>query len=424
MARKKTQKLLAAVMAVSMTTTMASVSALADYEEGTGTETGASVSAPADGQEQSGDQDQGGQEENTQEPATEEETPAAPEEEGQPEEAQPEEQEPEEQEGQESQDQPESQPEESVAAFEQASAVPVVEEVEEAVAKIGDQTFDTLNKAVQAVMNGEASGVIDLYQDQELMVNFIQPDTKVTINGNGCQVDIPKQTLTAAGDLTIWGKLTFRNTKVFFGEGREGGENQWAATIASNGSLNLEEGTQCHFTNYGIYASPNANINVNASTLKLENMTYTAMMAESYANLNVVNGSEFLLSDAMKINGLTCFTIRVNDSSFTVKDCERQGLTRCSLTLENRATALLENDDIGYNMHNGARVCEVNEGTTLTIRNCAHRALMSMNSGSVVVKDGGNFIVTGNGYGYSAGNEAFLSPEKGAITMGVYGWDG
>ncbi len=286
------------------------------------------------------------------------------------------------------------------------------------VAAIGDVKYNSLNDAVEAVMSGENTGEIDLLLSDELTVNFIREGTTVIINGNGNEVAVPKQK-TDNGDLTIQGILTFRNTVVSF-ETEE--TRNWSATIGSKGVLNLEQGTECRFTKTGIYTSPDATINVDDSTLTLEDMEYTAMMAEAYGNLNVVNGSEFLLSDAMRINGLTSFNIYVNNSSFTVKDCERQGLTKCGLKLENGATALLENDDIGYNLY-GRRVCEVNEGTTLTIRNCGSRALMTQSTGAVDIKAGGKFIVTGNGYRWSKGDEDKYYPEKGAITMAVYGWD-
>lgn len=299
------------------------------------------------------------------------------------------------------------------------------------VAAIGDVKYKSLNDAVEAVMSGENTGEIDLLLSDELTVNFIREGTTVIINGNGNEVVVPKQK-TDNGDLTIQGILTFRNTVVSFNN-----PQKWSVTIASNCALNLEEGTECSFAKTGIYASPNGTVNVSASKVALENMEYTSIMGEPYAKLNITNNSEFLIHDPMKINGITSFEIYVNHSKLTVEDCGRQALTNCDLILENKAVVSLDGNTYGYNMWSG-NTCIVNDGTTLTICDNSRFALMSQGeepdpneSGNVknngvatfTVKNGGTFVVTGNGFRWSkADDEAKRYAEKGAINMGVYGW--
>lgn len=285
---------------------------------------------------------------------------------------------------------------------------------------IGETVYENLNAAVQSVQAGQ---VIELGSDQELNVCSITKP--VTINGNGYTVTVPAQTNAAGklndgdGRLLINQELTFKNAVVSFGN-----TNSWSVVMGSNGVLNLLEGSVCNFSVCGIYTSPNAEINVDASSMKLENMKYTSMMAEAYATLNVTNGSTFLIKEPMSINGITGFKINVDRSSFTVRDCGRQGLVKCDLVLTNGANVLLDNDYTGYNMYGGNQMI-VNEGTTVTIRNCGSRAIMTQgrDGAEILVKAGGTLDVQYNGKAWTADDaESNYYANKGAITVGCYGW--
>ena len=66
-----------------------------------------------------------------------------------------------------------------------------------------------------------------------------------------------------------------------------------------NGVWTLDEGSSCVVNDRCIYAYPNAVINVRgASKLMVQNTTYTAMMAEAFATLNIEDGSEVVIDNA------------------------------------------------------------------------------------------------------------------------------
>ena len=287
------------------------------------------------------------------------------------------------------------------------------------VAQIGDIKYETLNSAIDAVKENEE---IILLANVEMNIGNLQKP--VTINGNGFSIDVPQQKNAAGrlneddGRLGINDVLTIKNAKVSFAN-----PTNWSVVMGSNGVLNLLENTECSFAKAGIYTAPGAVINVNASKMSLEDMEYTSMMAEAYATLNVMNGSNFIISRPMNINGITGFKINVDDSDFTVKDCARQGLVKCDLILSNGANVLLDNDYTGYNMY-GGNVCEVQEGTTLTIQNCGSRALMTQGNTptTFTVRKGGTFNCQYNGKDFKAtDDETLWYANKGAITIGVYG---
>ena len=97
----------------------------------------------------------------------------------------------------------------------------------------------------------------------------------------------------------------------------------------SDGVLTLDEGSTCTIETHGIYASPNAVINVyGGSKLTIRNTTYTAMIAENYALLNIENDSHLLIENSA-INGMTRFITTRHGSTLRVLNCANQGLVRC-----------------------------------------------------------------------------------------------
>ena len=150
-------------------------------------------------------------------------------------------------------------------------------------AKIGDVKYDTLDAAINDAQDGDT---IEIGNNEGLItVNEIRKN--IVINGKGHTVTIPDQAKTEHRSLDIFASLTFNNTNVKFANNLNA-KNIWSATLNSNGALTLDEGSTCTIETHGIYATPNTSINVKGgSELTIRNTTYTAMMGENYALLNI-----------------------------------------------------------------------------------------------------------------------------------------
>ena len=169
-------------------------------------------------------------------------------------------------------------------------------------AKIGDTEYETLDAAINDAQDG---ATIEIGNDEGLItVNEIRKN--IVINGKGHTVTIPDQEKTEHRSLDIFASLTFNNTNVKFANNLNA-KNIWSATLNSNGALTLDEGSTCTIETHGIYATPNTSINVKGgSELTIRNTTYTAMMGENYALLNIENDSHLLIENSA-INGMTRF---------------------------------------------------------------------------------------------------------------------
>ena len=289
-----------------------------------------------------------------------------------------------------------------------------------AVAKIGNNYYATLDEAIDALDNSEA---IELVSNAKLEIGTIKKDKIVTIKGNGYKIDVPSQSKTEDGRLNLLGTINFYNTIVYFGN-----TTNWSVVMGYESYLNLYDGSKVSFEYNGIYTSPNATINVDNSTFALTNMKYTSMMAEAYSTINIRNNSNFTISSTMDINGVTGFNINVDNSKLAISDCKNQGIVKGSLILTNKASALLENCTTGINLYKGNNIV-VNEGTTLEIVGSSERAIMSQGSkgidASLIVKNGGTLNVTKTGsYWLSLKNidDSKYYAQQGSITMGVYGY--
>ncbi|MFQ7689443.1 MAG: hypothetical protein ACLRIO_05405, partial [Butyricicoccus sp.] len=261
------------------------------------------------------------------------------------------------------------------------------------VAKIGTQTYDTLDEAIAEVKDNE---VIDVVDDCELTVGTIEKT--VVINGNGHTISIPDQ-VKGNNALNINASLTFNKANVVFTNAIDN-VNQWSATMNSDGVLTLDKGSTCTIETHGIYATPNAVINVKgASKLNIKNTTYTAMMAEKYAELNVEAGSKVVVDHAYNNdgvpNGINNFKIKVEDSTLIVTNCEKQGLVRCWLTLNN-SNAEISGNDTGMTGFKNTDVLTMENGSTLTMEN-NHSAGIFLWGGKVDVQDGNTLTITGTG---------------------------
>ena len=299
------------------------------------------------------------------------------------------------------------------------------------VAKIGDKEYATLEEAIK---------VVDTNEKIELLGNAIldigRVDKEITIVGNGYMVTVPTQTSTnnsdSRGRLIVNSKLTFEDTVVYFSNNYENG---WSVVMGSDSDatgseLNFLNNSKVTFEDTGIYVGPRGVINVDNSTVTLQNMKYTSIMGvittrkdvDSYPVLNISNGSVFTIKEQMDINGITNFHINVDKANLNITDCANQGLVASSLTLTNGAEADISRNSTGFNMYSYNTIT-VNDGTTLKMNDNTSRALMMQGKGNVLVKAGGTFEVLRNGSDWSKeDSEELHYATKSAITIGVYGY--
>ena len=259
------------------------------------------------------------------------------------------------------------------------------------VAKIGTQTYKTLDEAIEAVQGDE---VIEVGEDCTLTIGTIEK--AVVINGNGHTISIPEQD-TDNHALKINASLTFNKANVVFTN-----ENaEWTVTMSGNGVLTLDKGSTCIIEKHGIYADNYATINVKGgSKLTVQNTSYTALMADAgFADLNIEEGSTVVVDRAYRgdevPNGINNFKINVVNSTLNVTNCENQGLVRCELTLD-KSNAEISGNDMGITGYADTNVLTMKNGATLLIKDNAHSGIF-MHGGNVDVQDSTALTITGTG---------------------------
>lgn len=259
------------------------------------------------------------------------------------------------------------------------------------VAKIGTQTYKTLDEAIEAVQGDE---VIEVGEDCTLTVGTIEK--AVVINGKGHTISVPEQN-TENHALNINASLTFNNANVVFTN-----ENaEWTITMSGNGVLTLDEGSTCIIEKHGIYADNYATINVKGgSKLTVQNTSYTALMADKkFANLNIEGDSEVIVDRAENKNGvpngINNFKIKVVGSRLTVTNCVKQGLVRCWLTLDD-SNAEISGNGIGLCGYNGTDVLIMKNGSNLTMEDNGTAGIFLW-GGKVKVEAGNTLTITGTG---------------------------
>ena len=260
------------------------------------------------------------------------------------------------------------------------------------VAKIGNQTYETLDEAVAAVADDE---VIEVGKDCTLTVGMLTKN--VVINGNGHTISIPEQMKSAKHALNINAALTFNNANVVFTN-----ENaEWTVIMSGDGVLTLDEGSTCIMEKHGIYADNYATINVKGgSKLTVQNTSYTAMMADSgFANLNIEEDSAVVVDHAYRgdevPNGINNFKIKVIAATLTVTNCENQGLVRCELTLDD-SNAEISGNDTGIRGYPATEVLTMKNGSTLMMKDNI-RSGIYMTGGNIDVQDSTKLTITGTG---------------------------
>ena len=259
------------------------------------------------------------------------------------------------------------------------------------VAKIGTQTYKTLDEAIEAVQGDE---VIEVGEDCTLTVGTIEK--AVVINGKGHTISIPEQD-NENHALNINASLTFNKANVVFTN-----ENaEWTVTMSGNGVLTLDEGSTCIIEKHGIYADNYATINVKGgSKLTVQNTSYTALMADKeFANLNIEGDSEVIVDRAENKNGvpngINNFKIKVVGSRLTVTNCVKQGLVRCWLTLDD-SNAEISGNGIGICGYNGTDVLIMKNGSNLTMEDNGTAGIFLW-GGKVKVEAGNTLTITGTG---------------------------
>ena len=257
-------------------------------------------------------------------------------------------------------------------------------------AKIGDTEYETLDAAINAAQDG---ATIEIGNDEGLItVNEIRKN--IVINGKGHTVTIPDQEKTEHRSLDIFASLTFNNTNVKFANNLNA-KNIWSATLNSNGALTLDEGSTCTIETHGIYATPNTSINVKGgSELTIRNTTYTAMMGENYALLNIENDSHLLIENSA-INGMTRFITTVTGSTLRVLNCANQGLVRCPLTLDD-STAEISGNNYGISGYNKTDVLTMKNRSSMTMEDNKSAGIF-LYGGNIDVQDGTTLTITGTG---------------------------
>ena len=268
---------------------------------------------------------------------------------------------------------------------------------EEVTAKIGDNEYNTLDAAIAEAKDGD---VIELINDASIETT-IAINNSITINGNNKTITISKLP-SDGGRLSISSNVTLNNVTVDHANDNDN-QNAWSVYMSSTGVLNLNDSTYT-LRIHGLYASPEATINLNNSKLIAKDMTYTAFMQgdveDKYAYINLFNNSLLKISDISNSsagNGTNWFDITADNSHISVTDCARQGLVGGRLELKNGSTADYSGNEIGFTLYELDYVI-VNEGTTLNINNNSSVGIWQY-GGEVRIKDNGTLNMNGNGFG-------------------------
>ena len=271
------------------------------------------------------------------------------------------------------------------------------------VTKTGTQTYETLDKAVEAVKDDE---VIEIGEDCTLTVGMIEK--AVVINGNGHTISVPEQD-TENHALNINASLTFNNAKVEFPDAETPAHSR-AFTMNREGKLTLDNGSTCIIKHQIIDACNDATINVlNGSVLKVLDAGWTAIHGADekenvqYSFLNIKGGSTVEIDKAKSVNkekdgeanGIINCKIDVENSTLTITNCENQGLVRCWLTLD-KSNAEISGNDMGITGYADTDVLTMKNGATLLIKDNAHSGIF-MYGGNVDVQDGTALTITGTG---------------------------
>lgn len=343
--------------------------------------------------------------------------------------------------------------------------------VENAVAKIGDTEYQTLDAAVEAAQDG---ATIELLADA--VTDGLNLKKDLTIQAAAGLSEKPTLTFVKNG-IALWGKsLTFKDLNVAMnGIGSTPYTAEWnwmticaskdasltlnnttmtmdatgvtnsphAIYFCSNNKLNVENGSVLTIKNYPQDAlewdggDGGYNVNITDSTFVSDHnrsgFTGTFYATITNSNVDVINssgngsnGSHYIIQDNSKVNfsnngshGLSAGNLTVQDSTVT---CLNNGLTGIIFT----GTGKFIHSDItisgtkgisywnaGLRLYNASARLTVDKDTKLTIQDNFVTGIFMDSSTQMTIEDGADVLITGN-----EANQQYCSTAKDLAKQG------
>ena len=311
------------------------------------------------------------------------------------------------------------------------AAKPVVDEPEteteqtpeprtDAVAKIGDTSYTSLDEAVKEAVEG---ATIELLADCELTEGF---NKTLTFTGKG-KISIPKQLKSNGEAWMCFGLGDTNRVLTFDGEGVE---VEWMADsnaswlmLSLSGTLNVTNGASLTFkfdsqttkTTTAIYMNAGAELNVTSgSTFQILGTNTEGTIGQgiqldktAQSDINVTGGSTFLI-DGTNRGYVNSPNIYVEDSSFTVQNCTNNASNGGHF--EAVRSEVRYTDNAGHGLSAGDVILEAS-------------SLLSQNNGLYGVYVNGDFKVDGKSklevIGNSYGGDCAGLNLTAAVTNGL-----
>lgn len=321
------------------------------------------------------------------------------------------------------------------------------------VARIGSETYATLDEAVQAAPDG---ATIELLADAE--TDGLELRKNLSIRSEGGE----RRTVTFKKyGIALWGTaLTFENVNVVMtGIGSTPYTAEWsgmAVSASKNASLSLNNASMTMDGSgagdaHAIYFSGNNKLNLNGSTLTIKNYqqdalewdggdggynvnivnstfvsdhnrsgftgTFYATIANSRVDVinstgNGSNGSNFVIKEKSTVNfnnnvahGLSAGTLLIDDSAVTANGNGGNGIhTGSTLTIQNHAVVTVEGNACSISskwtipgaIHVGAGESVIEESTVTIQNNRGSGIYQKAADGSLTVRDSANVTIVKN----------------------------
>ena len=276
-------------------------------------------------------------------------------------------------------------------------------------AKVGDQTYATLDEAVEKAPEGST---IELLRDCELTKGF---NKTLTFTGTG-KITINKQLTSNGEGWMCFGLYDSSRELTFDGVGVE---VEWISEVGTapwlmlslSGTLNVTNGAKVAFTvdsgatgsRNAIYMNEGSKINVtNGSTFIINGNETKGKEGQGIqldkagtAKINVTGGSTFLI-DGTNRGYVNSPVIYVNDSAFTVQNCTANGSNGGEFTAVDSTITYVNNN--GHGLSVGKATFEN------SVVNCNNNAYYGFSDSGNMTADATSVIIAnGNGYGYTGG---------------------
>ena len=280
-----------------------------------------------------------------------------------------------------------------------AWATPASAWADEYVAKVGDESYTTLDNAVEKADGGST---IKLLADCELTKGF---NKTLTFTG-GHKITINKQLTSNGEGWMCFGLydpsrvLTFDGVEVEWNS--EVGTAPWLM-LSLSGTMNVTNGAKVSFTvdsgstgsRNAIYMNAGSSINVtNGSTFEINGYGTAGKEGQGLqldktgtATVNVSGGSTFLI-DGTNRGYVNSPTINVDNSTFTVQNCTSNASNGGNFTASNGAKVVYQN-------------------------NAGH----GLSANDVVVTGGSSIVSEGNGYYGIKAQGKFLVDKTSSLTV-------